>query len=476
MKNLHVTKTLHSVQGEGLFKKGCLLAFAMLFLFQINASAVTTYTVLAMRTTLIDKAPTSSQSVINDMLFTNSKGVKKFWEDSSYGQATWTGTVIDVSIPYSTTDGSSYAQWCAAAESAARAQGYEPNNYTAKMTMVGIGSQGGVGGWTTGDGGTSRVIIYDCRDMNATAHELGHCISLAHSSTDANNDGVIDAEYGDNSCIMGGGTYHLNAPQSVKKGWLSPTTITANGSYTVAPLENTSGTRVFKYVPPTGNPYFFSYRQPIGFDANTTWHDGGGKSPIGAPFTTSLSIHRHDGQSQSLLITTIGDTGSFTIPGTSVVITQNSHNSSGATFTVSGISGISGTHRIVNVQSGKAIDNGSSSLGAGCVQWAINDVSGGGQQKWTFTQNSDTSWNIINVMSGYAMEMQATTNGAQAKVWSANGGSNQRWWVDRQSDGTYKIWNQWSGKALENASSTQDGTPIIQWDWSGGNWQRWSLQ
>lgn len=137
---------------------------------------------------------------------------------------------------------------------------------------------------------------------------------------------------------------------------------------------------------------------------------------------------------------------------------------------------IAGTHRIVDIQSNKAIDNGSTSLGSGCVQWGINDVSGGGQQKWTFTQNADTSWNIINQRTGLAMEMEATTNGAQAKVWSANGGSNQRWWVDRQSDGTFKVWNQWSGRALENASSLQDGTAVIQWDWSGGYWQRWSLQ
>lgn len=135
-----------------------------------------------------------------------------------------------------------------------------------------------------------------------------------------------------------------------------------------------------------------------------------------------------------------------------------------------------GTHRIVNVMAGKAIDNGSSTLGSGCVQWDISNDNNGTQQKWVFTQNSDTSWYIINQMSGLALEMEAIANGAQPKVWSFNNGANQRWWVDQQSDGTYKIWNQWTGKSLENASSTTNGTPIIQWDWSGGNWQRWSLQ
>jgi hypothetical protein len=135
----------------------------------------------------------------------------------------------------------------------------------------------------------------------------------------------------------------------------------------------------------------------------------------------------------------------------------------------------SGVHRVVNVQSGKAIDNGSSTLGSGCVQWTVNDVSGGNQQKWSFTQNSDTSWNIVNKLTNLALEMQSTADGAQVKAWTANGGTNQRWWVDAQSDGTYKIWNQWSGKALENASSSVDGAQIIQWSWGGGNWQRWIL-
>lgn len=137
---------------------------------------------------------------------------------------------------------------------------------------------------------------------------------------------------------------------------------------------------------------------------------------------------------------------------------------------------ISGGHRIVDIQDNKAIDNGSSTLGSGCVQWDINTVGGGTQQVWTFSQNADTSWYIVNQRSGLALEMESTSNGAQAKVWSLNGGPNQKWWVDRQSDGTFKIWNQWSGKELENASQLANGAPIIQWDWNGQVQQRWSLQ
>jgi Ricin-type beta-trefoil lectin domain-like/Gametolysin peptidase M11 len=429
---------------------------------------------------MIDKPPTASVAAINDMMFVNPRSVKKLWEDSSYGKATWTGTVIDVSIPYSFSSGMNTNAWADAAEAAARAQGYEPNNYTAKVTMLGIGGQNGTGGVATANGGTSRVWIYDCRDMHTTAHELGHTIGLPHASSDTNNDGIIDAEYGDGSDVMGSGQgYHINAPHAVQKGWLNPTTISANGTYTVTPVENSTGVRVYKYIPPSGSPYYFSYRQPIGFDSFTSWYDGGAKSPIGAPFTNGVNIHRFNGSSQTLYITTLNDGGVFAIPGTSAVITQNSHNGSGVTFTVTGAGGngaISGTRRVVNQLSGKAIDNGSTTLGSGNVQWDVNNINSGNQQKWVFTQNPDTSWNIINLHTGLAMEMQSTSNGAQSKVWSSSGGSNQRWWVDVQSDGSYKIWNQWSGKSLENASSTVNGAPIIQWPWSGGGRQRWSFQ
>ena len=136
---------------------------------------------------------------------------------------------------------------------------------------------------------------------------------------------------------------------------------------------------------------------------------------------------------------------------------------------------ITGEHRIVNMVGGKAIDNGSSSLGNPTVQWDVTANNNGLQQRWMFTQNSDTSWNIINLNSGLALEMQSTANLGQPVVWSWNGGTNQRWWVDRQSDGTYKIWNQWSAKALENASATQNGAPIVQWPWNGQTQQRWRL-
>ena len=139
-------------------------------------------------------------------------------------------------------------------------------------------------------------------------------------------------------------------------------------------------------------------------------------------------------------------------------------------------SSIAGTHLIVSAQNGIAVDNGGRTTnGAPIILWGNN---GGVNQKWTFTQNSDTSWNIISQQSGKALEDPgfSTANGTQMDQWTSNSGDNQRWWVDLQSDGTYKIWNKYSSGALDNSSSSVNGHPLIQWGWNGGSQQRWNLQ
>ncbi len=137
---------------------------------------------------------------------------------------------------------------------------------------------------------------------------------------------------------------------------------------------------------------------------------------------------------------------------------------------------LTGVHAISNVGNGLAIDNGSSTAqGANIIQWAFT---GGKPQKWIFTQNSDSSWNIVSLYSGLALDDPAssTANGTQMDQWSTNAGANQKWWVDVQSDGSYKIWNVASGLALDNDSRTASGSPLIQWSWTGSANQRWSLR
>jgi hypothetical protein len=137
---------------------------------------------------------------------------------------------------------------------------------------------------------------------------------------------------------------------------------------------------------------------------------------------------------------------------------------------------LAGTHIIVSSQNGIAVDNASlSGNGTGVVQWGLNN---GLSQKWNFTQNEDTSWNIISEYSWLALDVPggATTNGLQMIQYTSSRNTNQRWWVDKQSDGTYKIWNQNTNGALDNSSSAVNGYKLVQWGWNGGAAQRWLIQ
>lgn len=141
---------------------------------------------------------------------------------------------------------------------------------------------------------------------------------------------------------------------------------------------------------------------------------------------------------------------------------------------------IGGVHAIVSKQNGVAIDNGggfttSGSHIAGVVQWGLNPSR---NQKWNFTQNADTSWNIISEASGQALDVPggSTVNGTQVIQWPLNRDLNQRWRVDQQPDGSYKIWNQASGLALDNSSSAANGRALVQWGWNGQPQQRWLLR
>jgi hypothetical protein len=137
---------------------------------------------------------------------------------------------------------------------------------------------------------------------------------------------------------------------------------------------------------------------------------------------------------------------------------------------------IAGMHYIVSAQNGIAVDNGGSSTnGAGIIQWALNN---GQNQQWNFTQNEDSSWNIVSEQSWLALDVPGgnATNGTQLDQWTPTRANNQRWWVDLQSDGTYKIWSQATSGALDNSSNSTNGYKLIEWGWNGGTNQRWKLQ
>ncbi|KAL8779189.1 MAG: hypothetical protein Q9203_001544 [Teloschistes exilis] len=137
---------------------------------------------------------------------------------------------------------------------------------------------------------------------------------------------------------------------------------------------------------------------------------------------------------------------------------------------------IGGIHTITNQGTGMAIDSaGKYGNGSPVIQWGKNDSL---NQRWLLTQNSDTSWNIVNLATWESLDCPGGSDADNLPMvqWFSGRAPNQRWWIDQQSDGTYKIWNKASGKALDSANNTSNGAVLMQYGWNGSSAQRWLLE
>ncbi|WP_158602302.1 RICIN domain-containing protein [Cohnella endophytica] len=170
----------------------------------------------------------------------------------------------------------------------------------------------------------------------------------------------------------------------------------------------------------------------------------------------------------------VGTTGNFDQGQFNQMV--NMKNNIGGVTLPSGI--VSGnTYKIINLNSGKALDVKGQSTADGAIiqQWPYN---GGNNQKWVFTQVTGGYWKIKNVNSGKYMDINgaSTADGAANIQWPDTGGTNQQWQLIDAGNGYYKIKNRNSGKVLDiSGASTADGAQDIQWPDNGGTNQMWQI-
>jgi hypothetical protein len=338
-----------------------LVAFAVIASTEKTpAAAFGTKTALVMLVSLTNAPIDCTIAEVNGFVFTNSPlSVDSYFDHSTWGNVRWSGNVIAVTVGYGTGSCSQDA-WADAADSAALGLGYNPANYTARVYA--FPSVMGSCGYALAAG--NRVMNWHCSDLFAYGHEIGHTIGMHHASTDHNNDGVIEGEYGGLDDCMGGESFTHNAPHKIWGGWLPQKAgnggwrqITTDGSYQISPLEinptnNPPYSQALKIVPPTGWPYFLSYRQALDFDQGWTAAQVGKDGRSGTindptlsmnsyPYAYGVSIHRHSGATgvQTLEIAVLGDNQQFTIPGTGIVIRQISHDANQVTLNITGFGG-----------------------------------------------------------------------------------------------------------------------------------------
>jgi hypothetical protein len=166
--------------------------------------------------------------------------------------------------------------------------------------------------------------------------------------------------------------------------------------------------------------------------------------------------------------------GTPTATGSSTVtVTASSGTATGSTtftWTVNPVLG--GSHTLT--ASGKALDdpNHSTAQGTQLITWTPN---GGSNQSWTFTQQTDGSYQIVNGLSNLCMDVNggSTAAGTQIIQWACTGGTNQHWVVTAVTGG-YTITSKSSGLLLTTAS-TSDGALVTQQPDTGSALQHWTI-
>lgn len=281
-----------------------------------------------------------STTDINNTMFADPNGgsVDDLYQEASFGQASFSGVVQGpYTINYSSTSPCDYYSWATAAEAAAQAAGVVLSQYDRRVYVLPQQNSCGYIGLGTIGGNPSRAWIFTCDLDDVYAHELGHNLSVHHASTPTN-------EYGDISDVMGYGGIGLrnfNAPHKEELGWLSATqpvpqlvTVTQSGVYRIAPLElsptQITAPQVLK-IPKSDTQefYYFSYRQPVGFDAQLVSYL--------QPYFDRVNVHRYRGSGsvQTYFLTALANSGSFVDAANGVTVTHVSHDANAATVQVS---------------------------------------------------------------------------------------------------------------------------------------------
>jgi len=318
-----------------------------------SGSASTAYGTKTVAVVLLNFSNDTSQpwttSTVRNVVFDGSGSVNAFYQADSQGQLSLTGDVFGWYTLSASNTSCDYTSWANAAQSAATAAGVNLSSYqytvyafpgTSSCAWSGVGYLPGTTSWING-GMTLRAV----------AHELGHNFGIHHASsencTDASGTRVTLSsnctvnEYGDPFSIMGAASTRLHHNwHNAQLGWLSGVqTVTANGSYTLAPAQSTSSPRLLRVARADGTYLQLEYRQPSGVFDNFASSDPAvnGVTIRIAPDTGTIV------QSKLLDATpdtsTLGDAPlavarTFTDPATGVQITTQSVSASGATVSI----------------------------------------------------------------------------------------------------------------------------------------------
>jgi hypothetical protein len=185
--------------------------------------------------------------------------VDAFWRSGSFGAFGITGTVYEATIAEPDPSICGYLSITSAGQAVLAAQGITAGPYIHTVfpskSACGWGGLAYVGGYQSwGNGGLWTI-----------QHEGGHNLGMGHSGFYKRNNGSFSNDaYGDSYDPMGqccdGPRQQYNAAQKVQiLKWLTSQIVTASGTYTLAPYEGTTGTRVLEFLPQAGSSSIYPH-------------------------------------------------------------------------------------------------------------------------------------------------------------------------------------------------------------------------
>ncbi|MFJ9817662.1 glycoside hydrolase family 47 protein [Streptomyces sp. NPDC101151] len=135
----------------------------------------------------------------------------------------------------------------------------------------------------------------------------------------------------------------------------------------------------------------------------------------------------------------------------------------------------SGTFRLLNRATGRAMDVSGASLsdGGAVITWTPHT---GANQRWiATTSGAHTKLTCLN--SGKVLEVprSSTADGTALNQWAHNGTNTQQWALQPAGDGYQRLVNRNSGKALD-IDGTAGGAAVVQRPVSDAASQQWQLE
>jgi hypothetical protein len=229
-------------------------------------------------------------SHVRGVVFDNSSSVDEYLQDASYGQLSLNGDVHGWYTIDATNAGCAYTTWASQARSKATAAGVNLSAYQYVVYAFPQASSCGWAGLAYLPGGSSW--INGAMTLRVVSHEVSHNLGVHHASSLAcTTSGVrstfggscSQSEYGDPFTVMGAAQtrHHVNWHRA-QLGWLPDVqTVTASGTYLLAPAELSGTPRLVRVARNDSTYLNLEFRQPWGIFDNF---------PAGDPVVNGVSI------------------------------------------------------------------------------------------------------------------------------------------------------------------------------------------